>query len=115
MKCFKIALLLVATLASHPSFGAEYVKVTIYGGQANCDSWNEKTESDSSKILKEGYNSSWLAGYMSAMNMSEGKDTFKKISVATASDFVTKYCKENPSKDTADAVKELVKKLDRLR
>lgn len=115
MKCFNNVLFLFAILTSSLAFGAEHVSVTIYGGQAGCDSWNKETDSEFSRNLKEGYNSSWLAGYMSAMNMSEGKDIFKKISVVTASDFVTKYCKDNPSKDTMDAVKELVKKLDKLR
>lgn len=115
MKCFKTTLSLVIFLTPSLAFGAEHIKVTIYGGQASCSSWNKETDSDFSRNLKEGYNSSWLAGYMSAINMSEGKDTFKKISVVTASDFVTKYCKDNPSKDTTDAVNELVRKLDKLR
>ncbi|WP_336804139.1 hypothetical protein [Erwinia aphidicola] len=115
MKCFNNMFFLVAILTSTLAFGAEHVKVTIYGGQAACDYWNEETDSEFSRNMKKGYNSSWLAGYMSAMNISEGKDTFKKISVVTASDFVTRYCKDNPSKDATDAVKELVKKLDKLR
>lgn len=115
MKCFKLALFFIITLNSLFCFGAEYVKVTIYGGSAVCETWNKETDSEFSKNLKDGYNTSWLAGYISAINMSEAKDTFKKISLATANDFVTQYCKDNPSKGATDAVEELIKKLDKLR
>lgn len=115
MKSFKTAVLLFFIFNCSASLGSEYVKITIYGGQGDCSSWIKKDQDDFEKNLNDGFNSAWIAGYMSGTNMSDSKDTFKDISVPTASDFVSQYCSEHPSKGASDAMNELINKLSSLR
>lgn len=115
MKCFKKIIVLFFLTYCTNAISGRYVSITIYGGPGQCETWNKVNDSGFSKSLNDGFNGSWIAGYMSGTNAAKQQDIFDKISVTTAIDFISNYCKSHPSKSASDGMDILIDKLSSVR
>jgi len=98
-----ISLLMPGNVDARDSSGA------YQGFGATCGRWVESKDTDSKH--------QWLDGYMTAINVAVlGRYNFFKagsgeLDAPTLKLYVDKYCRENPLKNNADAMAELLKQL----
>ncbi len=93
-----------------PSINAKDSTVILYGSYYACQKWNEVF--DGKNPLSEIAPTSWLAGYMTALNEITSRNNFFDINAGIASEYIQKYCKENPKNEVIEGLLEMIKKLD---
>lgn len=99
---------------SMESATAKTVTITLYGGTISCEKWNSVSEDNITKNIAKVSKSAWVAGYMTGINVASSNNNFKKISVITAGDYITDFCRKNPSSDIVDAMDSLQENLLKL-
>lgn len=113
MKLFKLASLFISAI----SLSVSASSITVYGGIYDCKSWmelSEKENNEKEQVIKNTMSmiqSSWLAGYMTALNQLTGEDNFPIISLSTTKEFISDFCTKNNSKEIVDGLFLLRKKL----
>lgn len=104
----KILVLLVFAGFAGASINASAVEIR---GAPSCKSWlhdnTDKFSSSPSNIHSKG----WLAGYLSGLAVTTGKDYLKGLDNEFIFDWVSNYCSANPSQDLSQAGQVLAKRL----
>ncbi|MBM3407533.1 MAG: hypothetical protein FJY25_09390 [Betaproteobacteria bacterium] len=86
------------------------VSAATVQGFSSCAEWLAERQKDAAASEE-----AWIMGYLSGANMwmASRKDILKMIEAKDAYAWVDRYCRANKSGDTADAVDELVKDLQK--
>lgn len=105
----KILVLLVFVGFVGASINASAVEIR---GAPSCKDWlhnnnTDKFSSSPSNIHSKG----WLAGYLSGLAVTTGKDYLKGMDNEFIFDWVSNYCNANPSQDLSQAGQVLAKRV----
>jgi len=108
MRLYNLTSLFVLLLA----FNFDAKAYTIFSSYGNCETWNKYIEEEKDNPYG-GYDavlSSWLAGFISSLNMYSGEENFPNLDLATIKEYVENYCVKNPTDKAYNAVLEVIKK-----
>ena len=123
-KCIVAGAVLALMVAVVPNpVSGETTTYTIVGGPATCKGWSKERKAARKSKAEFGFgfesvaSEFWILGYVSglAASLSGPQDVLKSVNGKLVIDWVDQFCEKKPEKDAADALVELMEKLQKLR